>query len=50
MYVAQKIMPVISNVACKHAKHMLHPGVEHWKALEYLVGFLGAKKGKGLIY
>jgi hypothetical protein len=50
MYVAQKHLPVIANAARKLAQHMLHPGEEHWKALECLVGYLGTTKGKGLIY
>jgi hypothetical protein len=50
MYVAQKNMPVIANAAYKLAQHMSHPGEEHWKSLECLVGYLGTTKGKGLIY
>jgi hypothetical protein len=50
MYVEQKIMPMIANAARKLAQHMSHPGEEHWKALECLVGYLGTTKGKGLIY
>lgn len=48
-YLASKIMPEIVNATRELARFMHNPGDEHWKAVERIVGYVGTRKGHGLI-
>ena len=39
----------VANAAGELAVNMSHPGMEHWKALGCLTGYLKGKETKGII-
>ena len=43
------VVPDMANVARELAVHMSHHGMEHWKALGRLIGYLKGKCKKGII-
>ena len=44
-----KVGPDMANAARELAVHMSHPGLEHWKALGRLIGYLKGKYIKGIV-
>lgn len=44
MYLCTKMMNEGSNASCELSKIFMHPKAEHWRALEYFVGYLKAEK------
>ena len=48
MYYAVKVGPDCANAVRDLARHMKNPGVEHWKAMERIVGYLKGKSLHGL--
>ena len=49
MWYTTKVGPDVSNAARELEVHMSHPGLEHWKALGHLIGYLKGKETKGII-
>ena len=43
------VVPDMANVARELAVHMSHHGMEHWKVLGRLIGYLKGKCKKGII-
>ena len=44
-----KVVPDVENTARELAVHMSHPGIEYWKALGCLIGYLKGKDTKGIV-
>ena len=49
MFYSTKISPEIANSIRNLAQHMINPGIQHWKALERLVGYIKGKETHELI-
>ena len=49
MFYMTKVSPEISFACGQLARHMHKPGVDHWKAMERLVGYISGKKNHELV-
>lgn len=50
LYYTTKIAPDCANAIRELSQHMSNPGIEHWQALDRLVGYMKGKGEHTLIY
>ena len=48
MWYKTKVVPSVLNDARELVVHISHPGLEHWKSLGRLIGYLKGKDKKGI--
>ena len=49
MFYMVKVGPDVANAARELAQHMTNPGVEHWKSMERMVGYMKSKDFYGIV-
>ena len=49
MWYTTKVGSGVENAAIELAVYMIHPGMENWKALGRLIGYLKGKETKGIV-